>query len=76
MSIQENYQQKFCYHSEILGNENILQGYEVGISNNPPTVPPRNIQVGGYNGSLYDGKWCIGLSQTVMRKMKIIKSAL
>ena len=53
----------------------MLEGYEVDISNNPSTLRLRNIQVGGYYGSLYDGVCCIGISQIVMRKMKIIKYA-
>ena len=53
-----------------------LEGYEVGISNNPPALLLRNIQIGGYYGSLYNDKWQIGVSQIVMRKMKIIKYAL
>ena len=61
MTIQENYQLKVCKHSEILGNKNMLEGYEVGISNNPLVLPPRNIQVGGYYCFLYDGKCCIDI---------------
>ena len=54
----------------------MLEGYEVDISNNPSALRLRNKQVGGYYGSLYDGVCCIGISQIVMRKMKIIKYAL
>ena len=32
----------------------MLEGYEVGISNNLPALQPRDIQVGGYYDSLYD----------------------
>ena len=53
----------------------MLEGFEVDISNNPLALRPTNIQVCGYYGSLYDGKCCIGISQIVMRKMKIIKYA-
>ena len=50
-----------CKLSEVPGYENVLQGYVVGRSNNPPELEPRNIQVGCYCGSLYDGKWYIGI---------------
>ena len=40
----------------------MLEGFEVGISNNPLALPPRNIQVAGYYCFLYDGKCCIGIT--------------